>query len=317
MKTKIRRRNREAFAEHSFWQSYSDMMAALLLIFILIIAITLAIYKQKTVALEESQNSLGIARQELEDARKNLEDARQDLDEYRAAIEKSNEELANSLAELQQAYANAALTQDELNKAYLEIENARNELSATRQELENIVGIRTDIIGALQTAFNNSAMSVDAQTGSITFSSDVLFRYASAALTEDSKKALKEIIPAYLDVLLRDEFREYIAEIIIEGHTDTDGGYEMNMELSFNRAYSVAEFCMDPGNGLSAEKIGQLKNLLTVNGRSFSNPVYVRDEAGNLTQEVDMAASRRVEIKFRLKEDEMIEKIRGVLQGRQ
>ena len=30
---KNRRKNREAFAQHSYWQSYSDMMAALLLIF--------------------------------------------------------------------------------------------------------------------------------------------------------------------------------------------------------------------------------------------------------------------------------------------
>ena len=313
MRTRTRRRNREAFAEHSFWQSYSDMMAALLLIFVLIIAITLAIYKQKTTDLEQSQNSLGIARQELDDARKDLEDARKDLDEYRAQIEKSNQELADSLAQLQQAYANAALTQDELNKAYLEIENARNELSATKQELENIVGIRTDIIGALQSAFNNSAMSVDAQTGSITFSSDVLFRYASAALTEDSKKALKEIIPTYLDVLLQDEFRGYIAEIIIEGHTDTDGTYESNMELSYNRAYSVAKFCMDPKNGLAEDKIEQLKGILTVNGRSFSQPIYAADAQGNPTDQVNMEASRRVEIKFRLKEDEMIEKIEEVL----
>ena len=131
MRTKLKRRNREAFGEHSYWQSYSDMMAALLLIFVLIIAITLAIYKQKTVDLEQSQNSLGVARQELEDARKDLEDARADLEEYRAAIEESNRELESSLAELQQAYANAALTQDELNKAYLEIENARNELTST------------------------------------------------------------------------------------------------------------------------------------------------------------------------------------------
>ena len=314
MKTRTRRRNREAFGEHSYWQSYSDMMAALLLIFVLIIAITLAIYKQKTTDLEESQNSLGVARQELEDARKDLEDAKADLEEYRAAIEESNKELASSLAELQQAYANAALTQDELNKAYLEIENARNELTATKQELENIVGIRTDIIGALQSAFNNSSMSVDAQTGSITFSSDVLFRYGSAALTSESQSSLKEIIPMYLDILLRDEFRDYIAEIIIEGHTDTDGSYEMNMELSHGRAYSVAKFCMDSRNGLTEDKIEQLKGLLTVNGRSFSNPIYTKDAAGNPTSEIDMAASRRVEIKFRLKEDEMIEKIAGVLE---
>ena len=313
MKTKTRRKNREAFLEHSYWQSYSDMMAALLLIFVLIIAITLAIYKQKTTDLEQSQNSLGIAREELENARKDLEDARADLDEYRAVLEQSNKELENSLAELQQAYADAALTQDELNKAYLEIENARNELTSTRQELENIVGIRTDIIGALQSAFNNSSMSVDAQTGSITVSSDVLFRYGSAALSADSQSTLKEIIPMYLDVLLQDSFREYIAEIIIEGHTDTDGSYEMNMELSHGRAYSVAKFCMDSRNGLSQEKIEQLRGLLTVNGRSFSNPIYMKDESGNPTSEIDMAASRRVEIKFRLKEDEMIEKIAEVL----
>ena len=306
MMTKNRRKRREAFEEHSYWQSYSDMMAALLLIFVLIIAITLAIYRQKTVDLERSQNSLGIARQELEEAKK-------DLEEYRAVIEKSNEELASSLAELQQAYANAALTQDELNKAYLEIENARNELTATQQELEDIVGIRTDIIGALQTAFNNSAMSVDAQTGSITFSSDVLFRYNSAALSADSRSTLKEIIPMYLDVLMQEQFREYIAEIIIEGHTDTDGTYESNMELSYNRAYSVARFCMDSKNGLTEEKIEQLKSILTVNGRSFSQPIYVTDAQGNPTDQVDMAASRRVEIKFRLKEDEMIEKIEEVL----
>ena len=306
MMTKNRRKRREAFEEHSYWQSYSDMMAALLLIFVLIIAITLAIYRQKTVDLEQSQNSLGIARQELEEAKK-------DLEEYRAVIEKSNEELASSLAELQQAYANAALTQDELNKAYLEIENARNELTATQQELEDIVGIRTDIIGALQTAFNNSAMSVDAQTGSITFSSDVLFRYNSAALSADSRSTLQEIIPMYLDVLMQDQFKEYIAEIIIEGHTDTDGTYESNMELSYNRAYSVARFCMDSKNGLTEEKIEQLKSILTVNGRSFSQPIYVTDAQGNPTDQVDMAASRRVEIKFRLKEDEMIEKIEEVL----
>lgn len=49
---KNRRKKREAFGEHSYWQSYSDMMAALLLVFVLIIAITLAIYRQKTVDLD-------------------------------------------------------------------------------------------------------------------------------------------------------------------------------------------------------------------------------------------------------------------------
>ena len=299
---KNRRKNREAFAQHSYWQSYSDMMAALLLIFILIIAKTLAIYKQKTTALEKTQLALDQAKEQL-----NL--TMEDLERSKAEIEKSNEELASSLAELQQAYEQAALTQEELNKAYLEIENARNELTVTKNELQDIVGVRTDIIGALQSAFNNSSMKVDAQTGSITFSSDVLFRYNSATLTADSRKTLKEIIPMYLDVLLQDQFRGYIAEIIIEGHTDTDGGYRSNMELSYERANAVADFCLDKKNGLSETKIEQLQQILTVNGKSWSSPIYKSGTSG----EVDMAASRRVEIKFRLKEDEMIEKISGIL----
>ena len=304
---KNKRRNREAFAEHSYWQSYSDMLAALLLIFILMIAITLAIYRQKTNDLEQT-------RLELDTAQSRLDQTIEDLEFSKAELEKSNGELASSLAQLQEAYDQAALTQEELNNAYLEIENARQELTTTKQELQDIVGIRTDIIGALQSAFSNSSMKVDAQTGSITFSSDVLFRYNSASLTADSKETLKNIIPMYLDVLLQDQFREHIAEIIIEGHTDTDGSYQSNMELSYARANAVADFCLNKRNGLSEAKIEQLQKILTVNGKSWSSPVYQKDVSGDDTNEVDMPASRRVEIKFRLKEDEMIDKIAGVLE---
>ncbi len=303
------RRRRAVFEEPSFWQSFSDMMSALTLVFILIIAITLAIYRQKTMDLEHTQTELNTAKQELDLARI-------DLDRFRDEIEASNKELADSLEELQAAYEQAALTQEELDDAYRQIAvsqeqiaAAQQELADTRSELQDIVGVRTDIIGELQNRFTNSSMKVDAQTGSITFSSDVLFQYNSSELTSDSRKTLREIIPMYLGVLLQDNYLPYIAEIIIEGHTDTDGSYESNMSLSFNRADSVAKFCMNSGNGLSEDQISQLRRLLTVNGRSYSDPIYETPDR------VNMAASRRVEIKFRLKEDEMIERIEQVLDG--
>ena len=324
-----KQRRRTAFEEPSYWQSFSDMMAALLLIFILIIAITLMIYRQKTTDLEQTEKELNASQLELDTALAELgaaqleiENAKLNLEQSRQEIEASNKELADSLAELQLAYEKAAITQDELKAAYLEIENAKAELAtanqqmeatkaeldATRSELQDIVGIRTDIIGELTTRFNNSSMSVDAQTGSITFSSDVLFAYNEYTLTTASKNTLKDIIPLYLDVLLQDNYRSYIAEIIIEGHTDTDGSYQSNMELSYRRAEAVARFCLDTRNGLSKDKIDQLQELLTVNGRSYSNPVYKEG-----TDTIDMDSSRRVEIKFRLKEDEMIEKIAQIL----
>ena len=282
-----KRKNRAVFEAPSYWQSYSDMMAALLLIFILMIAITLGIYRQKQTDLENTQISLNATRSELETSR---------------------EDLQASMDALEKAYAQASSTEAELAAAYREIDEAQAELRSTKSELEDIVGIRTDIIRALQERFSNSSMQVDSQTGSIAFSSDVLFRYNSSVLTENSKETLQEIIPMYLGVLLQDNFRPYIAEIIIEGHTDTDGGYQSNMTLSFNRANSVANFCLNSDNGLTDTQIQQLQELMTVNGRSYSEPIYQMNST-----EVDMAASRRVEIKFRLKEDEMIEKITEVL----
>ena len=296
---KDKRRNRETFSEHSYWQSYSDMMAALLLFFILIIAITMAVYRQKTADLAKAEAQLELTMEDLEKSKLELEE--------------SNAELTLSLTQLQEAYAKEALTQEELRNAYLEVEKAKAELTVTKNELQDIVGIRTDIIRELQNIFDESSMAVDSQTGSITFSSDVLFRYNSATLTSDSQKILKTVIPMYLSVLLQERYQDYIAEIIIEGHTDTDGDYQSNMELSYNRANSVVKFCLKEKNGLNKSQIEQLQGLLTVNGRSYSDPVYKKDAWGNDTAEIDMAASRRVEIKFRLKEDEMIEKIAEII----
>lgn len=322
-----RKRIRFGEGEHSYWQSYSDMMAALMLIFILIIAITLSIYKQKTTDLEQTKIELN--------------SATEDLEIYRAEIENSNKELENSLDELQEAYnqarkteqelqsaySKAQLTETELANAYLEIEKAKSdlaaayeqmdatkaELSATKDELANIVGIRANIIGELQSKFSNTAMEVDPQTGSIVFSSDLLFSYGSSNLTEKSKESLKSVIPTYLDVLLQDQFKDYLAEIIIEGHTDTAGSYNTNLGLSSKRANAVAEFCLDEKNGLSKDKIEYLRSVLTVNGRSYSNPIYSKTNP----DKIDMSASRRVEIKFRLKEDEMIDKITEILNKNQ
>lgn len=288
------RKERNAFHSPSYWQSYSDMMAALLLIFILIIAITLAIYKQKQTDLEVTQ---------------------QQLSSTQADLAMSEEELKNYMAQLDDANTKVSMTQEELQAAYNaiaakqeEVDATQEELRATKSQLQDIVGVRTDIIRALQESLDGSSMTVDAQNGSITFSSDVLFRYNSAVLTENSKNTLREVIPTYLSVLLQADYRPYIAEIIVEGHTDTEGGYASNMELSFARANAVATFCQNSKNGLTDDQITALQNVLTVNGRSYSSPVYKEG-----TSEVDMAASRRVEIKFRLKEDEMIEKINEVL----
>ena len=77
-----------------------------------------------------------------------------------------------------------------------------------------------------------------------------------------------------------------------EGHTDTSGSYDYNLELSQKRADAVLNFCLSDEAGLDAAYVQALSQLLTAKGYSYDYPVY--DENG----EVDMDASRRVSFRF-------------------
>jgi chemotaxis protein MotB len=108
--------------------------------------------------------------------------------------------------------------------------------------------------------------------------------------------------------LLNDENEQYLAEIMIEGYTDPDGDYSYNMELSQRRSLAVAQYLVEIQNEfLDAAEIEDLESYLTVNGHSRANPVL--DDQGN----VDKDASRRVEVKFRLKDDEMISELNEIM----
>lgn len=151
-------------------------------------------------------------------------------------------------------------------------------------------------------------MDIDSKTGALTLDANVMFAYDEAELTEEGKSALKNILPIYCKVLLEKEHKPYLAEIIIDGYTDTDGDYAYNLELSQQRSLAVAQYLLDiQGEFLSNEEALDLQDYLTVNGHSMSNPVL--DSDGN----VDKDASRRVEVKFRLKDDEMIDELNKIM----
>ncbi len=64
--------------------------------------------------------------------------------------------------------------------------------------------------------------------------------------------------------------------------------------------------------GLTDEEKLVLQDILTANGRSYSDPVYMADGVT-----VDMDASRRVVFKFRMKDSEMIDQMSAILEGQQ
>ena len=72
----------------------------------------------------------------------------------------------------------------------------------------------------------------------------------------------------------------------------------------------MAQYLLDiEGDFLKDKQIQELQDCLTVNGHSMSDPVL--DADGN----VDKDASRRVEVKFRLKDEEMIQELNKIMQA--
>ncbi len=313
------RRNRKLpeFQEVSFWQSYSDMMAGVLLMFILIICGTLFVLMQVKNSYDASELELQQREAELEEEISeklgyiDLTEAQQALlDEQQAELDEILAALLEREAELEEAQALLDEQEALLADKETQIEEQQTALASQQAQLEEIIGVKKEIITALSEAFADTALSlsVDSQTGAITLDSSVLFDVNSSELSDEGKATLSAFLPAYFAVVLSDEYVDYISEIIIEGHTDTSGSYLYNLTLSQERAASVAAYCLDDSQTMfSSSMLSLVQSLVSVSGRSWSSPIYASDGT------VDADASRRVEIKFRLSDEEMIDELLAVL----
>lgn len=302
-----RRQNRKQDEETSYWLSYSDMMAGLLLTFVLIISLTVLHskiqYDQKQTELLGKEHELIIQSEELEHERLTISEQQAVLNAQEQKLSEQEGKLAIQKKKLEEQ--ETLLTeQSELLEELQEI------MDGQQEKLDRILGVRTELVEALKDEFNDSSLniSVDEKSGGITMDSSILFSYNEADLKEGGKEFLAEFLPRYAKILLSPKYKEYISEIVIEGHTDTTGNYLFNLELSQERAFSVAAYCMDEENKvLSKPMLEEMKSVLSSTGKSYSNPKYKPDGT------VDAEASRRVEILFKLKDEEMIREMIEIL----
>lgn len=182
---------------------------------------------------------------------------------------------------------------------------ALGKVAEQNRTIEESLGVKRELIEDLDNALSGY-VTVDPGTGDIRFKSDILFAYNKDELMPNGKAFLNDFIPRYLDVILSDKYIDKIAEVIIEGHTDTDGGYTFNLQLSQARALSVAKFVVGENSSLvSQERLERLRKMVTATGKSYMHPIYF-DESNSV---IDAEKSRRVELKFRLKDDETIKTI--------
>ena len=294
------------------WISYSDMMAALLLIFVLILTYSLYQYftmletktlelDLKNTELEEQKIALNLATDELNAKEQALIIIQTDLDKLQDKLSSREEELNNAKATL-------VIQQQALEDASKKLEEQQLALSAQAQRIDDLIGIRTTMIRDLSASLSaaNMKATVDPNTGDIVLDSSVFFETGKSAIKEEGQELLNRFIPIYLDVLLRDKYADYLGEIIIEGHTDSTGSYQSNLKLSQDRALQVALYCLNMPTLTRAQK-ARLQDILTAKGRSSSDLVYDANGVENPD------ASRRVEFKFSLKDAEMIAEMNRIL----
>lgn len=127
----------------------------------------------------------------------------------------------------------------------------------------------------------------------------MLFDEGKDQLKDSFKPILNDFFPRYIAVLSRPEYKENIEEIRIEGHTNSNGGYYSNMELSQNRTRAVLQYCFS----LMPDKdVIWLKGLVTANGLSSSR-LITRNGVE------DKELSRRVEFRVRTNAEKQLEDI--------
>ena len=303
------------------WISYSDMMAALLLIFVLILCYSLYQYfsmlETKTRELEQQQIQLNLAQNDLAAKEKALIIIQTDLDSLKETLTSKEEELnaANVILisrekELEELQAVLALKQADLDAATAKLAEQQLALTSQAKRIEDLIGVKANIIQDLSASLSKANMkaTVDPNNGDIVLDSAVFFETGKYVIKAEGQALLDRFIPIYLEVLLRPEYSDYLGEIIIEGHTDSSGSYDNNLKLSQERALQVALYCLNL-KSLTKDQKAMLQKILTAKGKSYSDLVY--DEYGR----EDPDASRRVEFKFSLKDAEMIEEMNRILSG--
>lgn len=346
-----RGKGRSAHGDGSFWICFSDLMSAMMLVFVLVMFYSVYQYfdmlevktaelMRQSGLLDEKESQLTLSQEELKDKEAQLNAQSSRLTEQEAQLSEQTAQLSEQSAKLSeqeaamiaqqaklllqeqtlsaledklaQQEAQLSAAQVSLDEALLNQQAQQALLTQQQEQLDKLVGVRTAIIEDLMSALMASDITganVD-DSGAIVFSSEMMFDLGSAELNATGKSYLNRFLPNYLRVLMSDEYSRYVSQIIIEGHTDTTGSFLTNVELSQDRALGVLRYIMSAEfTGITAQEKDQLVQIVTANGRAYSDPIYNDDGTINMT------ASRRVVIKFRLNDEDMVTEMLNVLKN--
>ncbi len=228
--------------------------------------------------------------------------SQKELDEYRGKVVILSNQLTENNKTVELKDAEMLRLMQALDEKETDYNKILQSLQEQKAQIKNLTGIKVKVIAALKKALGEN-ITIDPKSGSLQFASNILFEKGSVELKEEAKGKLREVFEEYMETLMSDvEIRTHLENIVIEGHTDSDGGYLYNLDLSQRRAYEVMNYLLT----LDFAQKNDIKPLMAASGRAFMDAIVVDGVE-------DKDASRRIEIKFRLKNEDAMHEIEKVL----
>ncbi len=268
-KNRDRSRQRSSDSDNPYWVSFSDLMAGLLIIFILALITLMIDQRTKAENLSDAIEQTDVARQaarQAEDKAKQAQDRAKEAADRNEVITKT---IAKGIQEL-----------SESEKKRIQI------ITEIEKEL-NQQGIKVEV------SKNTTALHIPEDT--------LAFETGKWDVPKPSFTSLRKVGDVLKRVITKDEYRPYIDTIFVEGHTDSiplerDMG---NWGLSTYRAISVWNFWGKQDT--DCRELDILENfrgepIFSVSGYGDKRRLIEIDETPE-----DQRKNRRIDIRFTMK----------------
>jgi chemotaxis protein MotB len=256
----------------------------------------------KNTNIDKYSNKILILQNLTEEQNKTIEEKNVDLNEYENRVLL----LSNTMSKQDE---NLKMSENKLLKLLKALDNKQTKyddlltkLQAQKAKIKSLTGIKLKVISELKSSLGDK-INIDKNSGSLRLASNILFDKGSSTLKDGAKKELKANFIEYVNTLISNKnIANHLDKIIIEGHTDSDGSYLYNLNLSQQRAFAVMNYLLT----LDYIKKHNIKEKLVASGRSYLDTVKENGVE-------DKDASRRIEVKFRLKNEDAMYEIERIL----
>ena len=278
--------------------------------------------------LSDLENSLALTLQQVDEAQAQLQQASEDLDAVQLSLSQKEQDLAAQEEQLsaqklqmeeqeRQLAAQTRQLEDQTRQLSSQdtriaeqeqyLQAANEEILAMRNQMSSIAVLRVSILQQIRDSVvsvmgDASKVSIG-DNGNIVLNEGVFFDSGESQIKPEAVETLNQLIYVFQQFLSDPENAKYVDSIVISGHTDSDGSFETNRNLSSARANAVLGYILDNSYGL----LDPYASYFCAAGYGETRPV-----ADNNTP-AGKAQNRRIEISIILRDDSVMDIVESYL----